>query len=111
MGMIIRKGISNTVSIESGINYVKRNYNLSIADSASERTTSFTIVGYEIPVTGMVFIQHSKGRALHDLFYAQTLCQTFYKGRFPGARKPGEPNRESFVQTHSNPPVAMNSKL
>lgn len=59
MGMIIRKGISNTVSIESGINYVKRNYNLSIADSASERTTSFTIVGYEIPVTGMVFIQLS----------------------------------------------------
>ena len=59
--MVIRKGITNTVSIESGINYVKRNYDLTIndPDSGFSSKSDFGMVGYEIPIEGLVFIQLS----------------------------------------------------
>lgn len=59
MGMVIRKGFTNRISFETGINYVKRNYNLAITDSASTRESGFSIIGYEIPALGLVFIQLS----------------------------------------------------
>ncbi len=58
-GMIIRKGITKSVSFESGINYVKRNFNLNITDSAFSGDSEFSIIGYEIPVLGLIFIQLS----------------------------------------------------
>ncbi len=61
IGMVIRKGITNTISLESGINYVKRNFSLDItdSDSAFKTNSEFGMVGYEIPVQGLVFIQLS----------------------------------------------------
>jgi len=59
VGMVIRKGITNRISFESGINYVKRNYDLSITDSSNNRESDFSIIGYEIPLQGLVFIQLS----------------------------------------------------
>ncbi|MEO5569912.1 MAG: hypothetical protein ABIT08_09690 [Bacteroidia bacterium] len=57
-GMIVRYGITNRVSIESGINYVKRKYDLTIQDSTLFTGTSdYRIIGYEIPLSGLVFIQ------------------------------------------------------
>jgi len=58
-GVIIRKGFTKTVSFESGINYVKRNFNLKITDSDFTGDSEFSIVGYEIPVLGLIFIQLS----------------------------------------------------
>jgi hypothetical protein len=58
-GMVIRKGITNTVSMETGINFVKRNYALTIKNSELNETTDFGIVSYEIPLQGLVFIQLS----------------------------------------------------
>lgn len=58
-GMIIRKGFTKTISLESGINYVKRNFNLNITDSGFTGNSGFGIVGYEIPVLGLIFIQLS----------------------------------------------------
>jgi hypothetical protein len=58
-GMVIRKGFTNTVSLETGIHYIKRNYKLSMTDSIGKETSSFSIIGYEIPVSGLVFIQLS----------------------------------------------------
>lgn len=62
MGMIIRHGITNRFSFETGINYVKRNYELNIndVDSSFSSTSDFKIVGYEIPAMGMVFIALSR---------------------------------------------------
>jgi hypothetical protein len=57
--MVIRKGISNTVSIETGINYVKRNFKLDIHDDTTSESADFSIIGYEIPVLGLIFIQLS----------------------------------------------------
>lgn len=61
LGVVIRRGITNTISFESGINYVKRNYTFSVndPDSSIATTSDFKMVGYEIPLQGLVFIQLS----------------------------------------------------
>jgi hypothetical protein len=59
IGMVLRKGISNTISFESGINYVKRNFRLNVTDDTLSEDTDFSIIGYEIPLQGLVFIQLS----------------------------------------------------
>ncbi len=59
IGMVIRKGFTNTVSFESGINYVKRNFQLDIKDTTFTGTSSFSIIGYEVPLLGLIFIQLS----------------------------------------------------
>lgn len=57
LGMVVRYGITNTVSFETGINYVKRNFDLSVATDTVSEEGDFGIVGYEIPLKGLVFIQ------------------------------------------------------
>lgn len=61
-GVIIRKGLSDMFSLESGLGYVRRDYQLSI-DSLSGNSKSeldFRIIGYEIPLIGLVHIRLSK---------------------------------------------------
>ena len=61
-GMVIRHGYTKNLSLESGINYVHREYSL-IGTSESLKksdTTAFSIIGYEIPVTGLVFVKLSR---------------------------------------------------
>lgn len=59
MGMVIRSGISETWSVETGINFVRRNYQLEMGDSTGSETGVFKLVSYQIPVQGLVFIQLS----------------------------------------------------
>jgi hypothetical protein len=58
-GMVIRKGFTKSLSIETGINLIRRNYNLTIADADSNLTieSSFKMSNYEIPVLGLVYVQ------------------------------------------------------
>lgn len=56
-GMIIRRGITKQLSCETGINYTKRNFSLDITDTAFTGTSGFTIIGYEIPLQGMIFLR------------------------------------------------------
>ena len=65
-GMVIRRGINKQFSFESGINYTKRNFSLSITDTSFTGKSDFTIIGYEIPVQGMIFLR------LADKIYANT---------------------------------------
>lgn len=58
-GMSVRRGITSSISFETGINYVKRTYQLSITDSRIKRDSEFSIIGYEIPLMGLVFIRLS----------------------------------------------------
>ena len=60
-GMVVRRGLTEKVSFETGINYVKRNYQLSLShDSIGySENSNFGIVGYEIPLQGMVYIRWS----------------------------------------------------
>jgi hypothetical protein len=60
LGMVIRKGFTPTISLETGINYVRRNYSMTLdVDSMPFVEDNFKIIGYEIPVQGLVFIQLS----------------------------------------------------
>ncbi len=56
-GMIIRRGFTDQLALEVGINYVKRNYTLSITDSSTIIEDQFRIIGYEIPVSILALIQ------------------------------------------------------
>ena len=57
-GMVIRKGLTKSLSIETGLNFLKRNFDLTIndTDSSFSGTSNFSIVNYEIPVLLMVYV-------------------------------------------------------
>ncbi len=58
-GGVMRKGLTKWLSIETGISYVRRNYEARVFNPTSNfsDTTQFRIIGYEIPLTGLVFVQ------------------------------------------------------
>lgn len=56
-GGLVRHGIDKRFSFESGIIYTKRNYRFSLTDTSFTGGGEFSIVGYEIPFSGIVFIQ------------------------------------------------------
>jgi len=59
-GLMIRKGYTKTLSLEFGINYVRRSYNIAATGSLGPAKTDLKIIGYEIPVSQLVFIRLSK---------------------------------------------------
>ncbi|MFN5224835.1 MAG: outer membrane beta-barrel protein [Bacteroidota bacterium] len=59
IGMVIRAGLSDTWSLETGINFVRRNYQLDMSDSTGSESTDFSLVSYQIPFQALVFIQLS----------------------------------------------------
>lgn len=68
LGGMIRLGINERFSIESGISMVKRHFEASVLDNTDNYadTTRFGIYGYEVPIMGMVFIR------LTDKIYMNT---------------------------------------
>ena len=58
-GMVIRWGFTDMLSLETGINYVKRNYTLSIDSLNNEFNASvkYGVIGYEVPIMGLIYIQ------------------------------------------------------
>jgi hypothetical protein len=59
-GMVIRRGITDTYSIEGGINYVKRTYSVKVVDGNFSDESTFGVIGYEIPLSGLVYIRLSE---------------------------------------------------
>ena len=58
-GMVIRKGLTKNLSIETGLNFLKRNYGLMIndVDASFESIYDFSIVNYEIPVLLLAYVE------------------------------------------------------
>ena len=91
-GMLIRKGYKKNLSVEFGINFVARNYKLSAAKGNEQESAKLRIIGYEIPMSQLVFIRLSErifmnvsgGLCLNifpsDVLKNQTNFQ-FYAGR------------------------------
>lgn len=85
-GMVVRYGFHKRFALETGLNFVQRNYNLTIhrdeevlspivIKPAYDSETDFTIVGYEHPIKLLVFVR------LADRFYmnaAAGLQLTFF---------------------------------
>jgi hypothetical protein len=62
-GGVIRHEFDKRFSVESGIVYTRRNYRFNLSDGPYSESGAFRIIGYEIPLTGLVTIQ--LGEALH----------------------------------------------
>ncbi len=62
MGMIIRKGFTKMWSLESGINFVQRNYQLQIEhpQMPGEQSMNYRFISYDIPIQGMVYVKLGK---------------------------------------------------
>lgn len=56
-GMVIRWGFTNAVSLETGINFVKRNYDLEFLTDTFTGNNKFGIINYQIPFSTLVFIR------------------------------------------------------
>lgn len=56
-GMTIRKGISDLISLETGINYVKRNYSLALKNDSLNIENNFRLIAYEIPLTASIYVR------------------------------------------------------
>lgn len=59
LGGLMRYNITNAISFETGILFNQRNFRISMdsLENDFESTLDYRIVGYEIPLTAMVFIQ------------------------------------------------------
>lgn len=61
-GGVIRIGVTDRLSIETGLHYVRRNYriNVDIENSDSYDASNFSYINFELPIQGMIFIQVSE---------------------------------------------------
>ena len=58
-GMVVRKDFGKQWAFETGINYVRRNYRLSVddLDSSYNEKAIFSIVQYEIPISVLIYVR------------------------------------------------------
>ena len=58
-GMVIRKGLSKAISVETGINLVRRNYTVESVDQGLgiNNDIKFSFTGYEIPIQGLIYVR------------------------------------------------------
>jgi len=58
IGAVIRIGLSKRWSLETGINYIRRNYSFKLSSPDFENSgASIRLTGYEIPITAMIFVR------------------------------------------------------
>ena len=57
--MVIRHGFTKNISIESGINFTQRNFNLfyDMPDSGLSATNDVRIISYSLPISGLIYIR------------------------------------------------------
>lgn len=59
-GVTVRYGVTNRVSLETGLGFVQRNYDLTVDTAGFSGKSDFRIVGYELPISALVFIPLAK---------------------------------------------------
>ncbi len=61
-GGVIRVGITDRLSVETGLHYVRRNFRINVetGESNSFDASNFSYINFELPVQGMIFIQLSE---------------------------------------------------
>lgn len=61
IGMIVRKDFTNLLSLETGINYTRRNYQIETYEAKRDTSdySDFGFVAYQIPIQGLVYIRLS----------------------------------------------------
>jgi hypothetical protein len=69
-GMVARRGFTKMFSVEGGINYTKRNYDLIITDGNFEGKSNFSFLSYDIPLLALIYIQLGENTFLNTAFGA-----------------------------------------
>ena len=69
-GMVARHGFSKMFSLEGGINFTRRNYDLLIQDGGHELSSDFGFISYDIPILALVYIQLGENSFLNTAFGA-----------------------------------------
>lgn len=61
-GGVLRFGLTKWLSLESGISHTRRNFSASVRheELSFADTVDFRVIGYEIPISGLVFVQLSE---------------------------------------------------
>lgn len=69
-GMVVRRGFTKQLSLETGINFTRRNYKLQISNDTTGfiGNSDFSYVIYEIPVLGLVYVQMGEQAYLNAAF-------------------------------------------
>ena len=69
-GMVIRKGFNDQFSLETGINYSRRNYDLRITEDSTAfvGNSDFSYVIYEIPVLALIYVRLGERTYLNNAF-------------------------------------------
>ncbi len=69
-GMVIRKGFTDKYSLEVGINQVVRHYSLkaSFEDSTFSGKETFKLVGYEVPLQGLLYVRLGEKVYMNNAF-------------------------------------------
>ena len=69
-GMVIRKGFNDQFSLETGINYSRRNYDLKITEDSTGfvGNSDFSYVIYEIPVLALIYVRLGERSYLNNAF-------------------------------------------
>lgn len=70
LGMVIRKGLSKTFSVEYGINYIQQNFQLDMQQEEFNLSdfTQFGIRSYEIPLQALIYVQVAPDWYLNTAF-------------------------------------------
>ena len=93
-GMVVRAGLTKSLSVETGINYVVRNYRFQIFDNGSDQVinTKMTFDGYEIPLTGLIFVR------LNEKWYLNSMAGASFDMYPTGGIKYREQNLELGIK-------------
>ncbi|RYD83552.1 MAG: hypothetical protein EOP53_00495 [Sphingobacteriales bacterium] len=67
-GVALRQDLPYLLSLETGIYYIRRIYELNITEGENTTSNKFRFVNYEIPVTGLIYIRLGKNTYLNNAF-------------------------------------------
>ncbi len=62
MGMVMRRNFTSLISLETGISYIRRNYNIKAQESSRDTSdlADFGFISYAIPFQGLIYIRLSE---------------------------------------------------
>lgn len=56
-GGLVRRGVTKRLTLETGLIYTKRNYDMSLSAGSLTSKGSYSVIGYQMPVSSLIFIQ------------------------------------------------------
>lgn len=60
IGMVVRRGFTPSLSLEFGLNYTVRKFQVGASNGINNAEADLRIVGYEIPISQLIFIRLSE---------------------------------------------------